>query len=229
MSVMAVLILLCVVGAVSSVVASRPTPLRTNKTYHLIHFLLTFYLIFVFWKVFWAGAGGGGDGVLIDFFCHVALLLIAVSLQSPFLYFVLSHYATEWLPGLLMSDDRLRMPKTYDRAEKAERAKDFAQALQLFREAVARDPEDMEARRRVAELHVKLGDYDAAIADFAFLVSKTAELDQRGPLVVRLSEMLVQHKHDQATALEYLYKLRDDAAGTRHAEYIQARIDALAR
>ncbi|MBM4083305.1 MAG: tetratricopeptide repeat protein [Planctomycetes bacterium] len=221
--------LLCVVGALAFVISSTPNPLRTSKAYHLVHFLVTFYLIFMFWEAFWAGAASAGPGVLIDFFCHVAMLLMALLLQARLVYFVVSHYVTDLFPAWVMGDDRLRMPKTYDRAEKAERAREFAQAAQLYREAIAQDPKDLEARRRLAEVHVQLGDYDAAIRELTAALAETAELDLRGPLVVRLAEILVQHRNDRMAALERLYKFKDEAAGTRHAEYVQARIEALTK
>ncbi|MBM4082009.1 MAG: tetratricopeptide repeat protein [Planctomycetes bacterium] len=220
-------VLFSAVGALSSLIAANANPIRTSKAYLVAHIMASLYLTGAIWKDFSASADM--LSVMVEVLSKVALCIVGLMFHAYFIAFAIRHHLLDVLPTVLMGDDRLRMPKTYDRAEKAERARDFAQAAQLYREAVAQDPKDLEARRRLAEVHVQLGDYDAAIRELTAALAETAELDLRGPLVVRLAEILVQHRNDRMAALERLYKFKDEAAGTRHAEYVQARIEALTK
>jgi tetratricopeptide (TPR) repeat protein len=215
-------VLLCALGGVGYLIVRTPNRLRTSRAYHAAHLAAYVLLVVAMWRPL-----VGAELEMLPFYEGVILSIIPVAFHIPFLWFVIPYYMVDLLPSILMSDHRLRMPKTYDRAEKAEKAKDFALAAQLYREAIAQDPDDLEARRRLAEASVTLADYDTAVSELVLVLAKSTGLEQKALVAVRLAEILATHKRDRTAALEHLYRLRDELNGTKQAELLQARIDAL--
>ncbi|MBI5365904.1 MAG: tetratricopeptide repeat protein [Planctomycetes bacterium] len=144
----------------------------------------------------------------------------------PFVTFLVGEYAHRGA-RFLMSEDQVRVAKTYDQAEACERQRDWEGALAAYRRALAEDIEDWEARRRMAEVHLKTGDVGAAVAGLRLVAERIAEPGRKAAVTFRLAELLAGPQRDRAGARALLVALAAAVAGTQVAPYVKLRIAAL--
>ncbi|MBI4616391.1 MAG: tetratricopeptide repeat protein [Planctomycetes bacterium] len=112
----------------------------------------------------------------------------------------------------LASEANLRVPSTYDRAEAAEKARQWDRAIRLYREASLRDPSDAVFRLRIAEVEYRRGRLAEAAAAcreaLPFLSGR-----ERAATIFRISEFETERgRPDVARGLleEYLESEPDD-------------------
>lgn len=120
----------------------------------------------------------------------------------------------------------MKVRKTYDKAEKAEREGDLEGALGLYQGEAAQDPSDPEPLRRMAEIRVRQGDLDRAAPLFRAALPLVESPEDRTTLAFRLSDLLVRaDRRDEARRV--LEELAGQVPGTRWAEYAEARLKGL--
>ncbi|MBI3272782.1 MAG: tetratricopeptide repeat protein [Planctomycetes bacterium] len=173
-----------------------------------------------------AGAAGNGMAAAGDFMFLLAMMALSAFCLLPFLTFLVGEYFQRG-QRFLLSLDQLKVARTYDQAEALERKQDWEGALAAYRKYVASDPEDAEAWRRMAEIHLKLEAVDAAIACLSAVVPKLQELEPKGVVAFRLAEILAERRGDRAGARQVLLTFEKEATGTKLAEYARRRIEGL--
>lgn len=175
--------------------------------------------------VYLGGLSGGfaAAGNLLVLFTVLAISGLCL---LPFILFLVGEYYHRG-QRFMMSEDQLHVEKTYDQAESCERRQDWEGALAIYRRCLAEDPEDLEAWRRMAEVHLKREAVDEAIRCLQNVVLKAAEPERKATTAFRLAEILAGRKGDRGEACRLLRTLERDVAGTRFAEYARERIRAL--
>lgn len=167
MGMLIVILLACADAALMLWLFDRYDTLQNSKLVHLAHggvigLLVYLYLMATGHRL---GAGGsmiGGAGNALIVFC--GLLIIAV-VNAPVIANILGSYlvgAARWMSGI----NNIRVSKTYEKAEAAEKDGDLEKAAGIYRQELNDDPEDPTAHRRLAELLLELERTEEAIAEF---------------------------------------------------------------
>ncbi|MBI3097460.1 MAG: tetratricopeptide repeat protein [Planctomycetes bacterium] len=114
-----------------------------------------------------------------------------------------------------MGDTTLQVAPTYHQAEAAEKRHDFAAAERLYRQAIAERPDDAEAKRRLAELHLLRGDAEAAARAYRALIADTPDPEGASLLVFRLADLLsgTLGRRDEALSLLREFEKRHPQSG----------------
>ncbi len=122
--------------------------------------------------------------------------------------------------------DRMKVERTYDLAEKAAHEGDDGAAQRLYEEAAARDPGDPEARRRIAEIHLRRGRTAEAVEALRSALALIGEPEPRATLAFRISDLLAgAGRMEEARAL--LGSIAREVAGTRLEAYARERLAGL--
>ena len=113
--------------------------------------------------------------------------------------------------------------KTYTAMEKAEGEGNFKRAIMLYRRELERDPKDLEARRRLAEVLLRDNQFEEAIGELRLAVTVTQDPEAEVDLILRVSDILLNKKLDFDTALADLDFVRKKHQGTPAGERAQKR------
>jgi len=141
----------------------------------------------------------------------------------PFIIFLFFFWAGQFFAALSGADEPVVLPKTYTAAEKAEAQGNFKRAAMLYRKEIERDPEDLEARRRLAEVLLRDNQVDEAIGELRLAATLTKDPDQEVDFIFRVCDILLNKKLDFDTALADLDILRKKYKGTPAGERAQKR------
>jgi len=115
----------------------------------------------------------------------------------------------------------------YARARAAEQRGDFAEAEQLYAEAATQQPQDPEPSRLLAELYVRLGRHEEALAAYQRTIELTEEVEQKFVLTFRCADTMTEEKADPKAALAVLEKLVAHYPDAPGVEYARSRIGIL--
>lgn len=142
-----------------------------------------------------------GDAITIPF-----VLLICVG-PGGALYALLFARGFSALMARLFgfpSVEGMTLEKTHDRADAAEKQKQYDDAETLYSEAIDEDPDDLVGRRKRAEVLLKEGKVDEALAEFRRLAELVADPEARALLLFRTADLLVHHKGQPERAAQML-------------------------
>ena len=141
----------------------------------------------------------------------------------PFVIFLLFFWGGQFVRGLSGADEPVRFAKTYTAAEKAVADGNFKRAIMLYRRELERDPGDLEAARRLAEVLLRDGQVDKAIGELRLAATKAEDPEDEVDLILWVSDLLLNKKLDFETALADLDILRNKLKGTPAGERAQKR------
>lgn len=123
----------------------------------------------------------------------------------------------------------LKIIKTHSLAERKVAEEDLAGAIEEYERAIAEDPDDFEARFRMADLCYQNKDYPKAVQSYRRLAELKEKLSvsQYCSALMRLSEIHAQNLNDIAGARRYLQTIIEEQADTKYAEYAANRMESL--
>jgi tetratricopeptide (TPR) repeat protein len=124
----------------------------------------------------------------------------------------------------VMGYDQMVFRKTYDRASGAEARGEWELAESLYRDELQDSPDDLEARRRLAEVLIRRSRADEAVRELEHVMESAEQKEMRYSTAFRLAEVLDDELGDQATA-ENLYRLivQEDPR-SKYARYARSRL-----
>ncbi len=126
-----------------------------------------------------------------------------------------------------LGDHRLAVQKTYDKAEAAEKKRDYGRALRIYDQALTEDPDDHEAMRRKGELYLVMGRIDDALGELRRVYGCLVDPEQKATVGFRIVDLLVAQKNNPESAKTFLTELVEKLAGTRFSELARARLSRL--
>lgn len=153
------------------------------------------------------------------------VLLVAIGLALRFMMFLVADWfetAHRFGTGI----DRMTIEKTYDRAEKAEREKNFDEAIRMYAEEGRADPEDPEPWRRIAEIEVTRDRLAESIGPFRRALTMTADPEAKVTVTFRLADILARVDRT-GEARELIDGVAREFRGTRYEAFAQERLRAL--
>lgn len=157
------------------------------------------------------------------------LLVLPVALAGLGLgYPFLTHMIGEWFDAAARSATgvaSMKIRRTYDAAEKAEREGRLDDALAFYRQEAARAPADPEPRRRTGDLLLLKGDVPGALEAFRTALAGIAAPEPYATLAFRIADLeLREGRPDEAR------RLLEDVARrfphTRFEAYARGRLAA---
>jgi len=152
----------------------------------------------------------------------VLVIIFGVLLGYRYLAFLISE-TFDRVHSAATGIAHMKIEKTYDVAEKAEHDGDVERALGLYREESARDPEDPEPLRRMAELELRRGAVREGLDLLRRALDRVTAAEPRSTLAFRLTDLLEREgRGDEARAI--LESIERDHAGTRFAAYARERL-----
>ena len=177
---------LWLVACVVSWVAIRHDSYREKMEFYIVGLVILFpSLGFSFFQAF-RMAGGNAFGMLAFLTpCAMGALCGAPFLAQGFAMSV--DKGVRFLRG----DSSLPSVMTFDQAEAMEAQHRWEEAIALYRERLEENPDSREIRMRIAEVHVRSGEIERAIAEYEVLVSLAQNEDQKSSTVFRLVDLLV--------------------------------------
>jgi tetratricopeptide (TPR) repeat protein len=152
-----------------------------------------------------------------------AEFLLAALAWVPFVIFLVFFWVGQVWAAASATNEPSVLPKTYTAMEKAEGEGNFKRAIMLYRRELERDPKDLEARRRLAEVLLRDNQMEDAIGELRLAATVTQDPDAEVDLIIRVSDILLNKKLDFDTALADLDFLRKKHQGTPAGERAQKR------
>jgi hypothetical protein len=149
--------------------------------------------------------------------------LLAGLAWLPFVIFLFFFWLGQAWAAVSGPNEPSRLAKTYTAMEKAEAEGNFKRAIMLYRRERERDPQDMEARRRLAEVLLRDNQVEEAVGELRLAATMTKDPDTEVDLIIRVSDILLNKKLDFDTALADLDILRKKHQGTPAGERAQKR------
>lgn len=125
-----------------------------------------------------------------------------------------------------MGDADLKVIPTFDRAEAAERRKDFAGALRLYQDAANLHSDNAEIRRRLGEAYLRSGDEDQGLMELRAAMGLVEDPEKKLTVAFRVVEILMERKKDVFNADLILQSLERDHPG-KVADLARARRERL--
>ena len=162
----------------------------------------------------------------VAFLTHVGMSGIGAVLHWPFAVAAFAQIMAATASAMI-SDGQINVRKTYDRAEKAERAGDLEGAAALYEAEAKQDPEDGEALRRLGEILMRIEAYEDAAESFRVALPRMEEPGEKCAVALRLADVLVGNLGRRDEAVAVLQDVCRDAGETREAEAIRLRLEAL--
>ncbi len=151
--------------------------------------------------------------------------IIGVGIGLRWWTFLVGHLFTRARAALL-SEDGMKVEKTFDRARKAEHEGSLEEAARLYAEEAAADPGNPEPLRLLAEVLIRQGREEEAFARFRAALPLVASPEGRSTLAFRISDLLVRAGR-AGEARGVLESVERDFPGTRYAEYARLRLGEL--
>jgi len=152
-----------------------------------------------------------------------AEFVLAALACAPFAIFLFFFWSGQFFQALSGAHEPVDFAKTYTAAEKAEAQGNFKRAIMLYRREIARDPKDMEARRRLAKVLLRDHQVDEAIGELHLAAIETDDPEEEVDFIIRVSDILLNQKLDFDTALADLDVLRKKHKGTPAGDRAQKR------
>lgn len=128
-----------------------------------------------------------------------------------------------------MSEDNLKVEKTYDQVEAAIKQKDFVRAETLLREAIEEDPGEPEPHRRVADVLLAKGDLAGCVRELKQAAALSKEAEAKAVTMFRIADLLLEKGNDPAGAEAAVKAVLYEFPGTKYVQMAQTRLDRMAQ
>ncbi len=128
-----------------------------------------------------------------------------------------------------MSEDNIKVEKTFDQVEAALKQKDYARAETMLREAIEEDPKAPEPHRRVADVLLARGDLAGCIRELKQAAALTREAEPKAVTMFRIADLLLDKANDSEGAEAALKSVLYEFPGTQYVQMAQTRLDRLAQ
>jgi tetratricopeptide (TPR) repeat protein len=162
---------------------------------------------------------GAIGGVVVG----LGICLVGLAFHGVPVYYCLMHFV-RGVGRAAAGLDQIALSKSYDRAEGAESRGNLEEAAALYRQELDTDPEDTEARRRLAELLVKQGRAQEAVPEFETVVEQVADREKRYAATFRLAEVLEEELGRRQEAAELYRRIVEEDPRSRYAQYARSRL-----
>jgi tetratricopeptide (TPR) repeat protein len=160
------------------------------------------------------------DGATLIF---TVLPLVVCMFSWVFFYHGLMIFVIFGVVKEIMGDGRLGEHISFDKAEAAVKKRNYAQAEELFIEAVQRFQTRAEPRIKLAEFYADRGRHEDAAAQIETALNFVKDMEARARFTFRLAEMLQKSgKMEEARAA--LKTFQESAANTKYAEFAALRL-----
>jgi tetratricopeptide (TPR) repeat protein len=156
------------------------------------------------------GFWGMGSGLLISLFNLPTIKCVAGGMISNF-----ARAAT--------GDDALVVRKQYGRAAGAEARGELAEAAELYREEIRKDPKDADVHLLLAEVLLKQNLPNGALEEFQTGVGMMKEKRDRAAALFRLGEVFDEELNRPAAAREVADRIARECPGTPFAAHARKR------
>lgn len=105
----------------------------------------------------------------------------------------------------------------------------YDEAAELYRRAISKNKKNPALRLKLADIYLKLGDFDNCIkyVDEAVRMPKGLSEDERCARINRLADLYLQEKRDPASAVAALELILKDYPRSKHAVFARERIKAI--
>ncbi len=115
----------------------------------------------------------------------------------------------------------------YEKADAAWRNGEYIQAIQLLREYLKKNPREVHAALRIAEIYEKdMGNHLAAALEYEeVLKQKKLNRERWGWTAIKLANIYSGKLNNSNKALELLHRIVNEYGGTKAAEKAQKRLD----
>ncbi|GEM_PF-5349611 len=215
----AAVVVFWVYGGALSILARRDWPPLRNK-------LVQAGAIAGFFGLFTIAIRMLSGGVNLSLLFLFPILLVGLGCVFRFLTFLVG----EWFDTArraAVGVESMRIQKSYDRAEKAERERDWENAVRLYSEEAARDAEDPEPWRRIAEIEVRRERAIESIGPFQAALTRLKEPEARCSAAFRLADILVRlDRADEARRT--IESMAQAYPGTKFESFAKERLKILA-
>lgn len=128
-----------------------------------------------------------------------------------------------------MSEDNLKVERTYDQVEAAIKQRDFARAETLLREAIEEDPGEPEPHRRVADVLLAKGDLAGCVRELKQAAALSKEAEAKSVTMFRIADLLLEKGNDPAGAEAAVKAVLYEFPGTKYVDMAQTRLDRMAQ
>jgi len=186
-------------------------------------FLAVFSAVYIsFCKVWFATLVDSISGIMISLL-SVVLSGLILATQGPLLLELISR-------SVLPDPSRgLKLLKVHTEAERKVAEDDLPGAIEEYQKIIAKDPDDITARFRMADLCYQNKDYRKAVEAYRALAELNEKLDlsQQCSALMRLSEIHAGNLGDLRGARKYLEKIIEEHPDTKFSEYATNRLDIL--
>jgi hypothetical protein len=164
-------------------------------------------------------AMGAMGGVVVG----LGICLVGLAFHGVPVYYCLMHFV-RGVGRAAAGLDHIVLSKSYNRAEGAESRGDLAEAERLYRQELEADPEDAEARRRLAELLVRQGRAQEAVPEFETVIEQVEGREKRYATTFRLAEVLEEELGRRQEAAELYRRIVQEDPRSRYAQYARSRL-----
>jgi tetratricopeptide (TPR) repeat protein len=122
--------------------------------------------------------------------------------------------------------DGLKVIKSYSMAERKIIQDDLGGSIAEYKRAIAEDPDDVEARLRLAEVLFENADYRMSVETYDEVLQRqrTLSVERRCLILTRLASIHAGKFGDKGKARELLQSIIDTYPGTRFSEYAKERM-----
>ena len=181
--------------------------------------------IIIFVKLMIGAGRPAGGQVHIGLIVNMMMMAVAGILYVPFFIHLIAFYGSKTWDSLTGVSD-IKVRKTYSKAEAAEKERNYEEAMGYYRKELERDPEDAEARRRLAELLHNTGNWDSALKTFRVAYTFEKEEENRAGIAFRIVDILLA-KEEDLTALKELEHIKREFPNTQYARHATERVQKL--
>lgn len=192
---------------------------RTHIGWALLGVAAAVFLTSVVWH---SGTGEIGYGTIALVF-YIVFLSIFFALQGPLLL--------ELITMTILTDPSkgLKILKVHTVAERKVTEDDLPGAIAEYERIITDDPEDFEARFRLAELCSENEQYAKAAAVYEMLFEHAKDLStgQHCSALTRLAEIYARHLGDVNAARRYIQTIIETYPDTKYAGYARDRLSTL--
>ncbi len=125
-----------------------------------------------------------------------------------------------WMWGL----DSMTVRKTYDKAEAARERGDLEAAAEIYRQELEKEPQDAEARRRLAEILLEMDRTEEGVAELRALLKRLQGYRSYFGAAIRMGVVLEEELGDRAGAEQVYRAVLARYPRGEYAQYARARL-----
>ncbi|MFO8007700.1 MAG: tetratricopeptide repeat protein [Candidatus Brocadiia bacterium] len=210
--------LIIVYGLAAGFAFDESSTLRRNG-FALLGYLLGLTVLFHLFALSVRAGGASGFGGIANLIFLLFGVLITVAANGRALWTVGDSLLSGLIGGLTGSAE-VGIRKTYDKAEAARERGDLEAAAELYRE----EPEDTEARRRLADVLLEMGRTEEAVGELRAMLKRLEDERPYCATAFRLAEVLEDGLGDRAGAEQVYRDILARYPRGEYAQYARARL-----